>query len=81
MTLPAGFYTALRITIGQGTGKNWWCVMFPPMCLPAAEEKSELSEVLSDSQLDIVENEGEYIIKLKALEIFIEAKKFCEEKN
>lgn len=80
VTLPAGFYTALRITIGQGTGKNWWCVMFPPMCLPAAEEKSELSEVLSDSQLDIVENEGEYIIKLKALEIFIEAKKFCEEK-
>ena len=46
----------------------------------AAEEKSELSEVLSDSQLDIVENEGEYIIKFKALEIFIEAKKFCEEK-
>ena len=80
VTLPAGFYTALRITIGQGKGKNWWCVMFPPMCLPAAEEKSELSEVLSDSQLDIVENEGEYIIKFKALEIFIEIKKFCEEK-
>lgn len=79
VTLPAGFYTALRITIGQGKGKNWWCVMFPPMCLPAAEEKRELSEVLSDSQIDIVENEGEYIIKFKALEIFIEAKKFCEE--
>lgn len=80
VTLPAGVYTALRITIGQGKGKNWWCVMFPPMCLPAAEEKSELSEVLSDSQLDIVENEKEYVIKLKVLEIFMEAKKFCEEK-
>ena len=32
MVLPAGEYKALRIIIGEGEGKNWWCVMFPPLC-------------------------------------------------
>lgn len=35
-TLPAGEYTALRVDIGGGGGKNWFCVMYPPVCLPAA---------------------------------------------
>jgi len=35
-TLPAGFYTALRIEIGKAGGQNWWCVVFPPLCLDAA---------------------------------------------
>ena len=34
-TLPAGVYEALRITIGEGEGKNWWCVVFPTLCVPA----------------------------------------------
>lgn len=34
-SLPAGIYEALRITIGEGEGKNWWCVTFPTLCLPA----------------------------------------------
>ncbi len=37
-TLPAGNYTAVRFLIGEAKGKNWWCVMFPPLCLPAAGE-------------------------------------------
>lgn len=37
-TLAAGYYDAVRVTIGEGKGKNWWCVMFPPMCLPAVSE-------------------------------------------
>ena len=37
-TLPAGVYQALRITIGEGEGKNWWCVVFPALCLPATSE-------------------------------------------
>ena len=36
--LPAGNYTALRIVIGEGKGRNWWCVAFPPLCLGAASE-------------------------------------------
>ena len=37
-TLPAGIYNALRIVIGEGQGKNWWCVVFPSLCLPVAAE-------------------------------------------
>ena len=40
-TLPAGVYEALRITIGEGEGKNWWCVGFPTLCLPATSEGFE----------------------------------------
>ena len=41
VTLPAGEYTALRITLGTGEGRNWWCVMFPPLCIPAVSEPTE----------------------------------------
>ncbi len=48
-TLPAGDYTALRIVIGKGEGKNWWCVMFPPLCLPAV---TNTDEVLAEAEKD-----------------------------
>jgi stage II sporulation protein R len=53
-TLPAGYYTALRITIGEGKGKNWWCVMFPLLCVPAVGETQaapviNLPETVTDS--------------------------------
>ena len=70
IAMPAGNYDALRITIGEGAGHNWWCVMHPPICLPAAEEKQELSDVLDDGQLQIVENEPQYEIKFKFVEIY-----------
>ena len=37
-SLPAGVYESLRITIGEGAGKNWWCVVFPSLCVPATTE-------------------------------------------
>lgn len=37
-TLPSGVYRSLRITIGEGNGKNWWCVIFPGLCVPATSE-------------------------------------------
>ena len=40
-SLPAGVYESLRVTIGQGEGKNWWCVVFPSLCLPATSEGFE----------------------------------------
>lgn len=40
-TVPAGVYTAMCVRIGQAQGKNWWCVMFPPLCLPAAVEQTD----------------------------------------
>ena len=40
-TLPAGIYDSLRITIGEGEGHNWWCVVFPSLCVPAVVEGVE----------------------------------------
>lgn len=54
VTLPAGNYKALRITLGSGEGHNWWCVMFPPLCLPAVteNENGDGAEMLSDFRTD-----------------------------
>lgn len=68
VTLPAGRYDALRVTIGEAAGKNWWCVMFPPMCLPAAQEVEELDDVLNPEQMEIVT--GEYEIRFKTIELY-----------
>lgn len=70
-TMPSGFYDALRITLGEGKGKNWWCVMFPPICLAATEQKSNLEDVLNPAEMDIVQNNSEYSLKLKIVEIIV----------
>lgn len=45
VTLPAGEYRALRVTLGSGEGHNWWCIMFPALCLPAASASGENEEI------------------------------------
>lgn len=74
ITMPAGRYDALRVTIGNAEGHNWWCVMYPPLCLPAAQPEKELSDVLNKDECDIVENEPKYEIKFKFVEIFEQIK-------
>ncbi len=70
VTLPAGYYTAVKVIIGEGKGHNWWCVMFPPMCLPAATKECELSDVLDESETEIVEGGNKYKFKFKIVEIY-----------
>ncbi len=55
VTLPAGDYLALRITLGSGEGHNWWCVMFPPLCIPLASEPLDggLPEDFSGKRVEI----------------------------
>lgn len=73
ITLPAGKYNAVRVIIGEGKGKNWWCVMFPPMCLPAAKEnEAELSDVLGEKSMNIVENRNKYEVRLWIVEKWYE---------
>jgi stage II sporulation protein R len=63
ITMPAGEYEAIRVTIGEAEGKNWWCVMFPPLCIPAvaADETIEVfSEILTESEKDILQNPVKY---------------------
>lgn len=69
VTLPAGYYTAVKVIIGEGAGQNWWCVMFPPMCLPAADAECEISDVLSDDETEIVTGAQKYQFKFKIVEI------------
>ncbi len=56
IAMPAGRYTALRINIGSGQGENWWCVLYPPICLPSAqpEEDNPTSEQIEDINQDVV---------------------------
>ncbi len=70
VTLPAGYYTAVKVIIGEGAGQNWWCVMFPPMCLPAAEAECDISDVLTDEETEIVTNTSKYQFKFKIVELF-----------
>lgn len=74
VTLPAGQYYAVRITIGSGNGHNWWCVMFPPMCLPAAQEQTELEDVLNHDEMNVVTGTSTYEFRFKAVEIFEEVR-------
>ena len=67
ITLPAGVYRALQVRIGSGEGHNWWCVMFPSLCLPAAEEPAKLEDVLTPEELEIVEG-GSYEVRFQVLE-------------
>ena len=74
-TLPRGVYTSLRIVIGEGDGKNWWCVMFPPLCLDMATEDAPRDDALkkySDEEISLISG-GRYNIKFKLLEMFSDA--------
>jgi stage II sporulation protein R len=72
--LPAGRYESLRVIIGSGEGHNWWCVVFPPLCLASTTET--VSQTAVDAGLSeqdvmlILENEDQYVIKFKAIEIW-----------
>lgn len=81
---PRGEYVSLRIKIGKAEGKNWWCVLFPPICLSAASDKGDSMENafiaagLTPEQYRIItENKGggKYEIRFKLLEIFREIKR------
>lgn len=81
VTLPAGYYNALRVVLGEGEGENWWCVMFPPMCLPAASKnEAELSDVLDERSLEIVSDSGKYEVRLWVVEKWYELKQWVRDK-
>ena len=70
-TLPAGRYRALRVVIGQGAGHNWWCVVFPALCLPAAGEEDPLA-LLPEEQREAAQSR--YKVGFKVAEWFEEFK-------
>jgi len=68
-TLPAGNYKALRIEIGAARGKNWWCVLFPALCIPASQGSAELEDVFSESEISAV-TQPKYKAKFAIVELF-----------
>ena len=74
IVMPSGKYSALRITIGNAKGKNWWCVMFPSLCLPAAMDFEGLAEesegYFTEEELYILENHSEYEVRFYFAELF-----------
>lgn len=70
-TLPAGYYDAVRIKIGSAKGKNWWCVLFPEVCISAS---ANLKDALSDGSVEKIENPQNYKVKFKVVEIITAAR-------
>lgn len=67
-TMPAGEYLSLCVYIGNAKGQNWWCVMYPPLCVGACEET--VDDYFDDDQTDILVNHDKYEVKFKCVEIF-----------
>lgn len=75
ITLPAGYYNALKVIIGKGEGKNWWCVMFPSLCLPGAYKREDkLKQVLNDKELDLVTANPSYEVRFWLIEKYYDVK-------
>lgn len=67
--LPAGRYMSLIINLGNAQGKNWWCVIFPSLCLPAAQNTEEIIEsVYTSDEKSILTSPDKYEIRFRLLE-------------
>lgn len=89
ITLPAGYYDALRVEIGEASGQNWWCVMFPPLCfvdvssgIVPEESKEEMRNNLSEEEYSLISNDSnqEIRFKFKLIE-FLQNTKILTAKN
>ena len=90
ITLPAGFYDALRVEIGKAKGKNWWCVMFPSLCFIDVSSgivddsaKENLEKNLEEESYSIIsdKNNSEIKLKFKLIELFAEKGLFTANRN
>lgn len=78
ISLPAGYYDALKVEIGEAKGQNWWCVMFPPLCfvditsgIVSDESKKLMQNNLDEEEFALVsDNSSEIKFKFKLLELF-----------
>ena len=78
ITLPAGKYEAVNVIIGEGKGQNFWCIMFPPMCVSAASEQTDIGNYLTESQTELVKTDPKYEPKFKIIEIIEKIKENCK---
>lgn len=68
-TLPAGEYLSLKVVLGKGEGHNWWCVMFPPLCLPAASASADIDAILGADGAKLIQSNPKYEMRFKIVEV------------
>lgn len=74
LTFPAGVYTSIKVVLGSGEGKNWWCVMFPPLCVPVADggietaDNVNLEDYLNEDGKRLVSSQGKFKVGFKVIE-------------
>lgn len=68
-SLPAGRYRSLRVVLGEGGGRNWWCVVFPPVCLEAARRES-LRPVMNPEDYALITREEGWQIRFRIVELW-----------
>ena len=72
-SLPAGVYDSLRVTIGQGEGHNWWCVIFPSLCVPATADgfaEAAAAGGVSTGEIRLLtQADPAYTVKFRSLEL------------
>ncbi len=72
-SLPAGEYMALRLVIGEGEGRNWWCVVYPPLCTAAAADMPQTAiqaGLTGDDVSLITEEDTGYVLKFRSVELW-----------
>ncbi len=72
-SLPAGEYMALRLVIGEGEGRNWWCVVYPPLCTAAAADmpQTAIHAGLTDDDVSLITGEDTgYVLKFRSVELW-----------
>ena len=70
-SLPAGYYDAVRVVIGEGVGKNWWCVIYPPLCAGMCEQDWETvarEAGLTQDEIGLICEEDGYVIRFQLVD-------------
>ncbi len=75
--LPAGTYESLRVVLGEGEGHNWWCVVFPPLCLTAAG-REEARSVMNPDDFALISEEEGYELRFRIVELWGELQRWLE---
>ncbi len=66
LTMPAGNYWCLRVVLGEGSGQNWWCVLYPPLCLLPASEQAYFDK----AELELLHKAEKYRFRLYFLDLY-----------
>ena len=73
-SLPAGDYISLKVILGEGKGHNWWCVVFPPLCMTSVEDEETFSGLSKETEKLITVDGNEYRVKFRIIELYEDLK-------